>query len=1315
VKADAGKSIILNGSLSAVGTSSSPITFTGSTAVAHSSACGNCTDTTSSNYWAGISGNGVITCAYCTIEYAGTSGTALSGSGTITNSTIRYSQSLDFQGTFTNNLVSEAHTTPVIWNGGTFSGNTIENTRTHDSTEHLGGQAGFTTIGIMHVKAFQNENWSTAAQAYAQNNSFSITNNTFRGTESGHAGILLDNCCGGSSTVLTIEDNIFTNNATREEALIAGTTSIGGSLVIKDNLFLRNYGKILQVKHYSPQGLLDEFEAANIPFVEGTVTITNNKFIDSLRDPDPSSVGGQWMAAPAVTVSGTTTTVTGNIFHNSSLANGSSNYATITDNTFTVDTLHGLTNESHTPATGIANFGSGNGSLSQNNFFNDGIHLYNPGSSAITAENNWWGSTTPSTIDASIHDWNDDVTLGVVDYTPYLSAPSTTAPPSPPQNVAAQTGPTSISLSWTANPESDITGYKVYYDTDASTTSFSFDPNSNNWYEYYSASSAYPFANVIDAGNVTSYTITNLSTGTAYSVAIAAYDSDGNESWISNELMGDFRTAPSEVTGLDGTAGNTAAILSWATPATTGGAAITDYIIEQSTDNGITWVLSFYDGEDDDTSVALTSLTNGTTYTYRVSAVNIIGTGPASSSFSLTPVTIPGQPTGLEAIADNQVADLTWNAPSSDGGSPITDYRIEYSSDSGTTWVLFGDETGTATSLLVTGLTNQLQYSFRISAVTAAGVGPSSSEVSATSAPTIPDPPTGLTGTSGDGEVALTWTAPLNTGGPALIDYTITYSSDGGTSWTTASDGTSTTAAATITGLSNGVLYQFRVAAVNSFGTGTTSTATSTRPEVDSSYARSWGSNTTPTSLAKGEYRSASVTVTNIGNTTWSASATSFGYRIYDDTSNLVATSTLTQLDADVPGGETATITARIDAPLSAGTYSVRWDLYSTTGATWFADAQGSAAVISLTVTADAYYGLSWGEQVVPSSINAKGPRHASVTVTNTGTQTWGPSTHFLGYHVYDDNGNFLYTGDWSVFPASLASGETVTLNRIITAPATPGDYTIAWDIIDTDNPTWFSAMSNAALPSALTVTQPVHGITWGSHTTPTSLSQDERTSISLTLTNSGTKTWLQGAFFLSYHVFDANGNYLYTGPWSSLNAQRPQHAETITLTVPFHAPSDAGTYTIKWDMVDMHVPTWFSARNVATLDTSLTITSGAAYGLTAGQSTLPAHTAAQSVSVSVPLTNTGAITWDTNRFFFSYHWYDENGSYISTGQWVLLPEAVAPGASTTATITVETPETPGNYQLLWDIIDYQGSLWFSELEPLSPQFESIETVVSLS
>ena len=113
-----------------------------------------------------------------------------------------------------------------------------------------------------------------------------------------------------------------------------------------------------------------------------------------------------------------------------------------------------------------------------------------------------------------MYDWNDVPTYGVIDYTPFLTAPDTTAPPSPPQNVAAQTGPTTIALTWDANPEADIEGYKVHYDTDAA---------------------GYPYATSTDVGNVTSYTLTGLNTGATYYPAVSAYDLARNESWVSSD------------------------------------------------------------------------------------------------------------------------------------------------------------------------------------------------------------------------------------------------------------------------------------------------------------------------------------------------------------------------------------------------------------------------------------------------------------------------------------------------------------------------------------------------------------------------------------------------------------------------------------------------------------------------------------------------------------------------------------------------------------------------------------------------------------
>lgn len=87
----------------------------------------------------------------------------------------------------------------------------------------------------------------------------------------------------------------------------------------------------------------------------------------------------------------------------------------------------------------------------------------------------------------------------------------------------------------------------------------------------------------------------------------------------------------------------------------------------------------------------------------------------------------------------------------------------------------------------------------------------------------VPTAPTLLMGSSGNTSVALTWRAPSWNGGGihVLSAYTIQYSGDGGTTWATVVATTnSTDPAYTVSGLSNGLSYQFRVAAINAEGTG---------------------------------------------------------------------------------------------------------------------------------------------------------------------------------------------------------------------------------------------------------------------------------------------------------------------------------------------------------------------------------------------------------------------------------------------------------------------------------------------------------------
>ncbi len=97
------------------------------------------------------------------------------------------------------------------------------------------------------------------------------------------------------------------------------------------------------------------------------------------------------------------------------------------------------------------------------------------------------------------------------------------------------------------------------------------------------------------------------------------------------------------------------------------------------------------------------------------------------------------------------------------------------------------------------------------------------------SAPTVPTAPLGVTGVAGNGQVAVSWSAPSSNGGATITGYTVTASPGGATcAWTTGP------LTCTVTGLANGTPYTFTVTATNSAGTGPASTASSPVTPVSS-------------------------------------------------------------------------------------------------------------------------------------------------------------------------------------------------------------------------------------------------------------------------------------------------------------------------------------------------------------------------------------------------------------------------------------------------------------------------------------------------
>jgi fibronectin type 3 domain-containing protein len=114
------------------------------------------------------------------------------------------------------------------------------------------------------------------------------------------------------------------------------------------------------------------------------------------------------------------------------------------------------------------------------------------------------------------------------------------------------------------------------------------------------------------------------------------------------------------------------------------------------------------------------SVINGQSYRYQVSAVNARGEGAASAEASATPFTVPGEPQNVVVTGGNARATISWNAPST-GGAVIDNYVIYRD----------GGEVGrtTATTYIDTGLTNGQTYTYHVRAINAAGTGPQSESV----------------------------------------------------------------------------------------------------------------------------------------------------------------------------------------------------------------------------------------------------------------------------------------------------------------------------------------------------------------------------------------------------------------------------------------------------------------------------------------------------------------------------------------------------------------------------------------------------------
>lgn len=186
-------------------------------------------------------------------------------------------------------------------------------------------------------------------------------------------------------------------------------------------------------------------------------------------------------------------------------------------------------------------------------------------------------------------------------------------------------------------------------------------------------------------------------------------------------------------------------------------------------------------------------------------------------------VEVPSAPLAPAATPDPGAASVTlsWAAPSSDGGSAVTGYRVEYGTDPALAAATVGT-VGAVLSTVISGLTPGLTYYFRVAALNAVTAAASTwsvpSSIVSAFLGSAPDAPTALAATAGLGHVALTWAAPVDDGGVALTGYRVEWSTSAGFAGALSRTVGASALGATITDLAPATLYYFRVYAINSIG-----------------------------------------------------------------------------------------------------------------------------------------------------------------------------------------------------------------------------------------------------------------------------------------------------------------------------------------------------------------------------------------------------------------------------------------------------------------------------------------------------------------
>lgn len=226
-----------------------------------------------------------------------------------------------------------------------------------------------------------------------------------------------------------------------------------------------------------------------------------------------------------------------------------------------------------------------------------------------------------------------------------------------------------------------------------------------------------------------------------------------------------------------------------------------------------------------DSSCTVSGLEPYTSYTFRVRAVNAVGSSLSEAYAFQTAPAAPSVPQGLRLQHASPAAlSVAWQPPLADHGSPVSGYQLEWARGGRPAGLPAGAwrqaYQGTATQAQIPALEAGIRYQLRVRAGNAVGWGPWSEPLAAATAPDVPAAPAGLTAKAVGTTVRAAWEAPEDNGAPISAYELEAAPATGGGDFALAATASGGAQSARVPQLEANCGYRLRVRAVNAVGPG---------------------------------------------------------------------------------------------------------------------------------------------------------------------------------------------------------------------------------------------------------------------------------------------------------------------------------------------------------------------------------------------------------------------------------------------------------------------------------------------------------------